>query len=318
MSDISKNLFDLVRSQYTNIVMYDENQDPTQDADKAEMLTIDYPIGDQDFEVYISLINPGAVEIYFPKGIVQQARSIDLKKFRNFIHQLTEFANSNLRRADVYDIPKPQLDLSDLKANAINSTTEDNGLTESLSRLEGSSKTSLQSLGEYRLRIKHSKPVEENSRFRNIKRLYIENRLGERFMLPTTNLAAGRAMLRHYAEGGTIHDDVAQRIFEMARGVEVGKKFLRRVIATDSLNEGTEEIVSIVKDYVLETSEMLRRISGSKSYSYFKENSFTKQTEDTGSRWLENMFTKNTIDEELSKYLPEISKIILYTDAKVC
>ena len=137
-------------------------------------------------------------------------------------------------------------------------------------------------------------------------------------MLPTTNLAAGRAMIRHYAEGGSVHDDIAQRIFEMARGLEVGRKFLRRVIDTDSLNEGTEEIVSIVKDYVLETNEMLRRISGAKSYAYFKENSAPKQTEEASSRWLENMFTKNTLDEELGKYLPEISKIILYTDAKVC
>jgi predicted nuclease with TOPRIM domain len=139
--------------------------------------------------------------------------------------------------------------------------------------------------------------------------------MGERFMLPTTNLSAGRAMLRHYCEGGTMIDQIGQYIIEMANTVEAGKKFLRRVVETDQINETTEEIVDIVKNYVLETNSMMKRLVSGKSYNYFKENFKENREFDTNTRWLENMFTKSDLDDQLGQVLPEVNKIIFYNEA---
>lgn len=314
MSDISKELFELMRSQFSSIELADENAELTTDPESAEFITVDYDHAGKDYQITLSLTDPKALSVYFPAVLVQEVRGVDLKKFHNFMKQIRSFAQKSLLVFNVYDIPKPQLDLDDLKINK-DLTAKEESVAEGISRLAGSTKTSIQRLGEYTLKIRHSKPVTETSRFRNIKRLYIENKMGERFMLPTNNLAAGRAMLRHYCEGGTLIDTIGQQIIEMANTVEAGKKFLKRVVETDQINETTEEIVTIVKDYVLETNAMMKRLVSGKSYNYFKENFKENRKFESNTRWLESMFTKSNLDDQLGQVLPEVNKIIFYSEA---
>jgi hypothetical protein len=314
MSDISKELFELMRSQFSSIELADENAELTTDPESAEFITMDYELGGTDHQVTLSLTDPKALSVYFPAVLVQGARGIELKKFHEFLKQIRNFAQKSLLTFNVYDIPKPQLDLDDLKTNK-ELTAPQESVSEGISRLAGSTKTSLQKLGEYTLKIRHSKPVTETGRFRNIKRLYIENRMGERFMLPTNNLAAGRAMLRHYCEGGSMGDTIGQHIVEMANTIDAGKQFLKRVIETNQINETTEEIVNIVKEYVLETNMMMKRLISEKTYKYFKENFKENRKFDTNTRWLESMFTQSNIDDQLGQVLPEINKIIFYNEA---
>jgi len=314
MSDISKELFELMRSQFSSIELADENAELTTDPKSAEFITVDYEHAGKDYQITLSLTDPKSLSVYFPNLLVQEVKGVELRKFHTFLKQIRDFAQKSLLTFNVYDIPKPKLDLDDLKTNKEVTTTEE-GISEGISRLAGSTKTSIQRLGEYTLKIRHNKPVSETNRFRNIKRLYIENKMGERFMLPTTNLSAGRAMLRHYCEGGTMIDQIGQYIIEMANTVEAGKKFLRRVVETDQINETTEEIVDIVKNYVLETNSMMKRLVSGKSYNYFKENFKENREFDTNTRWLENMFTKSDLDDQLGQVLPEVNKIIFYNEA---
>ncbi len=313
MSDISRELFELMRSQYASIEMADSDAKLTTDPDEAEFISMDYELAGKQYQVTASLSDPKALSVYFPSALVQQAKNIDLKKFHNFLKQLRNFSQRSLLTFNVYDIPKPQLDLEDFKVNKQLASTEES-ITEGISRLAGSTKTSVQSLGEYRLKIRHSRPVDERSRFRNIKRMYIENKLGERFMLPVSSLAAGRAMLRHYCEGGSMSDPIGQYIIEMSNTVDAGKKFLKRVAETGQINETTSEIVEIVKDYVLETGTMLKRLASSKSYDYFKEN-FKPHAgiESVNARWLESMFTQQNLDDQIGSCLPEVNKIVFYS-----
>lgn len=314
MSDISRELFELMRSQFSNIELADSDAKLTTDPEDAEYISVDYDLAGRDYQITLSLSDSAALGVYFPGALVQKARGVELKKFHNFLKQLRSFSQRSLLSFNVYDIPKPQLDLEDFKVDSkINDTTSE-GITEGISRLEGSTKTSVQSLGEYKLKIRHSRPVTEKGRFRNIKRMYIETRQGERFMLPTNNLAAGRAILRHYAEGGSLHDELGQHIVELANNLDVGRRFLKRVVATGSINETTSEIVETVKDFVVETGQLLKRLISSKTYNYFKENYRPMVAAETSSpRWLENMFTRENIDSELGDCLPEINKIVFYS-----
>jgi len=73
------------------------------------------------------------------------------------------------------------------------------------SNLYGTTKTSFQTVGEARLVIKHSAPVNPavaGGRTHRIESLFIESSAGERFKYPIKHLNGARAMARHVSEGG--------------------------------------------------------------------------------------------------------------------
>lgn len=324
MSDTSLKLFDQLRGQFDAVDLWslpqlpdggldvEADPEPTEDPDQAVYFTVKLPVGDQELEITVSLANERSLGIWYSKDIVKDVGREQIKTFQNFIKGMRSFGLGNLRGVDLYPIPKPRVNIDDLKVNAGVTASTTESLEESVfSKPFGSTKTSIQRLGEFNLRIKHTKAVNENGRFRYIKRLYVENKLGERFMLPTNNLAAGRAMLRHYEQGGSIHDSIGQRIVEMARGVDVARNFLVRVSETNALNEHTNEIIEQVKSYALETAHMLRRLQSQKVYEYFVSSVSEQAPVAASSKWLENLFTQHVLDEELGKLLPEISNIII-------
>lgn len=86
--------------------------------------------------------------------------------------------------------------------------------------LSGSKKSSYLKLEGARMIIRHDAIVDDSkhgARGRNVKKVMIENNDGERFLMPSTNLMAGRAMTRHISKGGHWSDDIGTRIAEMAR-----------------------------------------------------------------------------------------------------
>ena len=81
---------------------------------------------------------------------------------------------------------------------------------------------------EARLVIKHNRMLGENDkRYRYVESLFIETADGERFKLPFTKLAGGRAMLEHVRQGGTPYDIRGQHIKEMVQEMNVLSKFNR-------------------------------------------------------------------------------------------
>jgi hypothetical protein len=324
MSETSIKLFDKLKGQFDTVDLYtlpkkddgtydtSAELEPTEDPNEAVYFSVSFPMASQKLEVTVDLAKEKSLGVWYSQAVVKSAKDEDLGEFRDLLAQLKPFAQENWRTMDLFDMPKPNLNLDDMKVNAVVSSSEKSGgLGESaFGRPYGSTKTTIQRLGEFNLRIKHKQAVNENGRFRYIKRLYVENRLGERFMLPTTNLAAGRAMLRHYEQGGSLYDNIGQRIMEMARGVDVARSFLTRAYQTNSINEQTSKIVEQVKDYAIETAHMLRRLQSRKVYEYFVKNIQEDQQTEANSGWLENLFTQHVLDEELGKLLPEISSIV--------
>lgn len=86
--------------------------------------------------------------------------------------------------------------------------------------LSGSTKSSYLKLEGARMIIRHDSAVDDTkhgARGRNVKKVMIENADGERFLMPSTNLMAGRAMTRHISKGGHWSDEIGTKIAEMAR-----------------------------------------------------------------------------------------------------
>jgi hypothetical protein len=86
--------------------------------------------------------------------------------------------------------------------------------------LSGSTKSSYLKMEGARMIIRHAETVDDSkqgARARNVKKVMIENADGERLLMPSNNLGAGRAMTRHVSKGGHWTDDNGQKIIEMAK-----------------------------------------------------------------------------------------------------
>jgi len=145
---------------------------------------------------------------------------------------------------------------------------------EGLSPLEGSSRTSRQTLENVRLIVKHRAPVNEEqrgSRSRNISAIFIENADGERFKYPHKHLNGARAMARHVAHGGVPSDMVGEAIIEQSTNLSKLKEFMNVVNKQGLVNENNRSIVANVKQKMESIKESIKRIQSAKGYTSFVE-----------------------------------------------
>lgn len=94
-----------------------------------------------------------------------------------------------------------------------------NFVAEGRAALTGSSKSSYLKLEGARMIIRHGSKVDDSkhgARARNVNKVFVENAEGERFLMPSANLMAGRAMTRHVSKGGDYQDDRGRKITQMA------------------------------------------------------------------------------------------------------
>ena len=186
---------------------------------------------------------------------------------------------------------------------------------EGISAAYGSSKSSYQQLENAKLIIKHNKPVNEESRgsrSRNISAIYIENADGERYKMPTNNLAGGRAMLRHVKEGGTPYDDFGTHIQEQCNELKKLKEFKKYSLRNGLVNEDTTDIVEAVSNRINSLRESINKLKGCKCYNETKEKFESKEFKinETDRNKLRNQFTVRTFDESLDEALPYVNALV--------
>lgn len=189
---------------------------------------------------------------------------------------------------------------------------------EGISPLEGSSRTSRQTLENARIIVKHRNPVNEESRgsrSRNISAIFIENGEGERFKYPFKHLNGARAMARHVANGGVPSDMVGEAIVEHSSNLSKLKEFMNVVNKQGLVNESNRSIVANVKQKMESIKESIKRIQGAKGYTAFVESMALNEksdeaeiTEDTVNDYVAK-FTKSTFEESLKDILPLVHRV---------
>lgn len=189
---------------------------------------------------------------------------------------------------------------------------------EGISPLEGSSRTSRQTLENARIIVKHRNPVNEESRgsrSRNISAIFIENGEGERFKYPFKHLNGARAMARHVANGGVPSDMVGEAIVEHSSNLSKLKEFMNVVNKQGLVNENNRSIVANVKQKMESIKESIKRIQGAKGYTAFVESMALNEkseeaeiTEDTVNDYVAK-FTKSTFEESLKDILPLVHRV---------
>ena len=147
--------------------------------------------------------------------------------------------------------------------------------TMSESNLFGTTKTSFQSIGEARLVIKHSAPVDQSvagGRTHKIESIFIESPEGERFKYPIKHLNGARAMARHVSEGGKPYDSFGKHITGLSEELSKLKSFKTYINRSNVMAEGLKEYQGIVDDRIDSIKVECLRLQRSSNYKETLEN----------------------------------------------
>jgi hypothetical protein len=165
---------------------------------------------------------------------------------------------------------------------------------------------------EARLMIRHKRNLDEtDARHLYIESLFIETEEGERYKLPFTKLAGGRAMLEHVRQGGRPYDMRGQHIAGMVQELNVLGRF-ERTVARDVILEGdTAQLVSEAAVYRKTLKENLKRLGTARGYAQYFEswNPVDLSEQDVVIESLKHMFVKQTLDARIEQALPVLARI---------
>lgn len=132
-----------------------------------------------------------------------------------------------------------------------------------IGKVYGTTKSSYQRVGESRIIIRHTDSVDESkkgSRWRKIKNIFIENRIGERFNYPHPHLAGARAMARHITNEGSFNDAIGQSILKMS------EDYIDLKRAGNMLRRSGDDRCVTVREAMHMVNKMCKRMVGPRGY----------------------------------------------------
>ena len=228
-----------------------------------------------------------------------------------FIRSFRDLARRNLLGYHVDNLGKSNLDKRDYEFHAKGG---DENMMES--KMFGTNKISYQDLGETRLIVKHTQPVNQDlaaGRTMHIDAIYIESAQGERFRYPVRHLNGARAMAQHIAHGGNPYDSIGQHVVSLSEEMAKLRMFKGYVNRNDTLSEA----MSAVNDKVAERIELVKKeihqLQRPSYYEQFAESfepSEIKQIpESLMNDWIDRL-TIRSFKEELKDVFPYIYKLV--------
>jgi hypothetical protein len=231
----------------------------------------------------------------------------------NFLEELGDFAQTHGLDFDLQNPSQTNLDKRDPIGEA----------TMSESRLFGTSRTSFQDVGEAKIMVRHSQPVNYNApngRTQHIERIFIENSVGERFAYPVKHLNGARALARHVAEGGTPYDDIGQHIVSLSEEMAKLRFFKNYVERSPMISENMGSIHSKVVERMDSIKKEIHSLQSPRYYGEFRESFVSKQKkeipEDILNDWIDRL-TIRSFNEELKTVFPYIYSLVDESDVPV-
>ena len=312
---IASDLFDKVRSRFTNLQMGDESGSVTADPAQARFFDFDFAIEGVNLgRVSISINETGNLKVYYSQGITENTDGITQTMWYDFLKEMRFFAKRRLLRFDTRDISKGNLDKTDFQYLAQNGP-KDNNMNESA--LTGSSRTSHRKLENTDLIIRHSEPIDPNqkgARSRKIKNLFIQNAEGERFKFPFVYLPGARAMQRHVANGGYPHDAGGKHIIKCCEEILKLSDFGRKV-KHSTLNDNAHGIIERAGQKLKSLRNHMECMSKQGYYESWAEGfngdeENVIEMDDATMESYKDAFTVNKFDEALAEVFPLLHAIM--------
>src|SRR6056300_69192 len=324
----SQDLFNKIRSQFSNIRLGDENGAATADPQGAVFFEFEFQEDADTFgSVSISLADGENMKVYYNRDLVSKIDEDSRDEWYAFLKELKDFAVEHQLRFDVRDITKNNLTKQDYENLAdTNKTVNTDEMSEELARitklagisegLSGTAKSSFENLDKTKLIIRHKGKVDETvpgARSRQIQSLYIENEDGERFKYPLTHLAGARAMMRHVANGGRPHDEFGQHIVSTSEDIAKLNSFSRYVTNKDQLNDNAGDIIEQTKLKLENLRGYMKNLSNQSHYENASKDFKTSEEQildDETVNKLREKFTMKNLDSRVEDAFPIINKIM--------
>jgi hypothetical protein len=329
---ISQDLFDKVRSRFSNLQMGGENGAVTVVPQEARFFDFDFVVEGANLgRVSISINDLGSLKVYYSQGIVEDTNSTTQQFWFDFLREMRQFAKRRMLRFDTRDISKGNLDKNDFaylatqqaaqQASAQSTVPQEANMTTE-STMYGSSKSSYRPLEKTLLIIRHNVKVGEDrgarSRPNNIKAVFIQNEAGERFKYPYAHLAGAKAMQRHVSNGGTPFDTAGSSIMQMSEQIKQLSTFKRQVGNAESLTNEARGIVDRVGSKLSTLRATIEHIAKQSHYEAWRESLDEAMAEmsEIDAATIEdykNTFTVSSYKEDLTQYFPLLYKVMQET-----
>jgi len=323
---ISQDLFDKIRSRFSNLEMGDDAGGVTIDPSNAYYFDFDFIIeGSNLGRVSISLGDLGSLKVYYSQGITENQDDPVKKQWYSFLREMRFFAMRRKLRFDTRDITKTNLDKNDFQhLAATQGPKEEPDMTTTMNESrwseKSSRKTSRAVQGKTEVIVRHASPVDETyagarSQRKNIKAIFIQNCDGERFKYPFIHPAGAFAMAQHVDHGGTPHDPAGKAIIDMSEQIAKLGEFHRKVNAAQMHPDAHH----ISERAMAHLSELKNRVGMlSKRHHYQQWMSEFQEPQDAAVTELDavtmedykSKFTQTSFQEELAGYFPLLHRIM--------
>ena len=313
LSIIAKDLFNKIRGQFPSVQLGDSQGTITKKPEEARFFDFDFNHGGNTLgKVSISISEEDGLVVLHNKDFTEGTEEAVKNAWYGFLKEMGQFAKARVLGFDTRDITKSNLEKRDYeflgKEKEVEQVSESN--------LYGTTKTSFQSVGEARLVIKHSAPVDQTvagGRSHKIESIFIESSAGERFKYPIKHLNGARAMARHVSEGGNPFDAFGKHIIGLSEELSKLRSFKTYINRSNVMAEGLKEYQSIVDERIetikTECQKLQRANAYKETFENFQESTLEEVPEDIKKNWIDELTIK-TFKEELQDVFPYIYKLV--------
>jgi hypothetical protein len=322
---ISQDLFDKIRSRFSNLEMGDETGAVTIEPTAARFFDFDFVREGVDLgRVSISLNDLGSLKVYYSQGITEGEDDDSKQLWYDFLKEMRFFAMRRLLRFDTRDIAKTNLDKNDFQHLAKTQGPKEEIMTtmnESQWNHKSSKKTSRAVKGRTEVIMRHHNPVSETypgarSQRKNIKAIFIQNRDGERFKYPFIHPAGAFAMAQHVDHGGAPHDPAGKAIISISEQIAQLSEFQRK-IQHQTLHDDATGITERAIGRLTELKAKIAALGKRHHYESWLGEFTEQQPMDDGLELdavtmedYKSKFTQKNFQEELTQFFPLIHRIM--------
>ena len=329
---ISQDLFDKVRSRFSNLEMGDETGAVTIDPAEARFFDFDFVLeGNNLGRVSISLTDLGSLKVYYSQGITENQDDPAKKEWYSFLKEMRFFAMRRLLRFDTRDIAKTNLDKNDFQHLATTQGPKEeepmnNTMNESRWNQKSTKKTSRAVRGQTEVIVRHGRAVDEmypgaRSQKKNIKAIFIQNHDGERFKYPFIHPAGAFAMAQHVDHGGIPHDPAGKAIINMSEQIAQLQEFQRKIHRA-TLHDDATGITERALGRLNELKARVDALGKRQHYESWMAEFSGQEPMDDGLEMDEvtmeqykQTFTQTNFQEELAAFFPLLHRIMSETDS---
>jgi len=321
LDKIAQELYGKIQTRFSDIKIGDEHAEvlsKKEDIPKARFFEFEYEEdGESLGTIAITLDKDDGVVVQVSGDLVDNRDSTTHHGAYKFIRSFRQFAKDRLLNFDIQNIGKSNLDKRDYTFQA--KRKEEPVMAQQPvmeNKMYGNARMSYQDLGEARLVVKHTQPINMDlaaGRTQHIDAIYIENAQGERFRYPYKHLNGARALAEHIKHGGNPYDSIGKHICSLSEELASLRKFKGYVSRQEQVSEAMGSVTDRVLDRIEQIKETIHKLQRPAYYESFVE-AFEEQEEQMIPEEIQNdlidRLTIRTFNEELKAVFPYIYKFV--------